>query len=213
MSTTNKLTAPAQVAAPVTYAEIVKSAQTLNVNDIVDVKLFDKMPMHLQAMVQSDLTKRITLRKQLVLGETFTEIDNLVDKFGKDIIRQIREIMAGVNMTTVYIKLTADTFGIVKQHDKPTSTRSVGTGTKSSKYTYYLNDNMITGGSSEVATALGIDVTTDQYKKANGWLKIAVQAKSQGAIITRTNADNDTVEQFAPEATTKEAHAVWFAKQ
>lgn len=213
MSTTNTLTAPTQVVAPVTYAEIVKSAQTLNVNDIVDVKLFDKMPMHLQTMVYNDLTKRITLRKQLVLGETFTEIDNLVDKFGKDIIRQIREIMTGVNMTTVYIKLTADTFGIVKQPDKPTSTRATGTGTKSSKYTYYVNDALIVGGSGDVATALGIDVATDQYKKANGWLKIAVQAKAQGATITRTNADNDTIEQFAPEATTKEAHAVWFTKQ
>ena len=213
MSTNNKLTAPAQVAAPVTYAESVKMAQTLNVNDVVDIKLFDKMPLHLQAMVQSDLTKRITLRKQLVLGETFTEIDNLVDKFGKDIIRQIREIMAGVNMTTVYIKLTADTFGIVKQLDKPASTRATGTTSKTSKYTYYVNDALIVGGSGDVAIALGIDVTTDQYKKANGWLKIAVQAKAQEAIITRTNADNDTIEQFAPEATTKEAHAVWFAKQ
>lgn len=213
MSTTNKLTAPAQVAAPVTYAEIVNSAQTLKLSDVCDVETFDKMPEHLKTLVMNDLIKRVMLRKQLVLGETYTEIDNLVDKFGKDIIRQIREIMAGVDMTTVYIKLTADTFGIVKQLDKPTSTRSAGTGTKPSKYTYYLNDNMIIGGSSDVAMALGIDVTTDQYKKSNAWLKIAVPAFREGVTITRTNADNDTIEQFAPEATKKEAHAVWFTKQ
>lgn len=213
MSTTNTLTAPTQVVAPVTYAEIVKSAQTLKLSDVCDVKTFDKMPEHLKTVIMADLVKRVSVRKQEALGQTLTAIDELMQQTAPDILTQIRALMSEHDITAVNVRITAETFGIVKQPDKPTSTRSTGTGTKSSKYTYYLNDNMITGGSSEVATALGIDVTTDQYKKANGWLKIAVQAKSQGAIITRTNADNDTIEQFAPEATTKEAHAVWFAKQ
>lgn len=213
MSTTNKLTAPAQVAAPVTYAEIVKSAQTLKLSDVCDVKTFDKMPEHLKQVIYTDLVKRVNIRKQEALGETLNFIDTAINKINPDILSAIRELMSANDITAVNVRITADTFGIVKQLDKPTSTRSTGTGAKSSKYTYYLNDNMITGGSSDVAIALGIDVTTDQYKKANGWLKIAVQAKAQGATITRTNADNDTIEQFAPEATTKEAHAVWFAKQ
>lgn len=213
MSTTNKLTAPTQVVAPVTYADVVKSAQTLKLSDVCDVKTFGKMPEHLQTVIMADLVKRVNVRKQEALGQTLTAIDELMQQTAPDIVTQIRALMSANDITAVNVRITADTFGIVKQLDKPTATRSVGAGTKSSKYTYYLNDNMITGGSSEVATALGIDVTTDQYKKANGWLKIAVQAKAQGAIITRTNADNDTIEQFAPEATTKEAHAVWFAKQ
>jgi hypothetical protein len=213
MSTTNTLTAPAQVAAPVTYAEIVKSAQTLNLSDVCDVKTFDKMPEHLKTVIMADLVKRVNVRKQEALGQTLNAIDTAINKINPDVLAAIRELMSANDITAVNVRITADTFGIVKQLDKPTSTRAIGTSSKTSKYTYYLNDNMITGGSSDVATALGIDVTTDQYKKANGWLKIAVQAKSQGATITRTNADNDTIEQFAPEATTKEAHAVWFAKQ
>ena len=213
MSTTNKLTAPTQVVAPVTYAEIVKSAQTLKLSDVCDVKTFDKMPEHLKQVIYADLVKRVNMRKQEALGQTLTAIDELMQQTAPDILTQIRALMSEHDITAVNVRITAETFGIVKQLDKPTATRSTGTGTKSSKYTYYLNDNMITGGSSDVATALGIDVATDQYKKANGWLKIAVQAKAQGATITRTNADNDTIEQFAPEATTKEAHAVWFAKQ
>ena len=213
MSNNNTLTAPTQVVAPVTYAEIVKSAQTLKLTDVCDVKTFDKLPQHLQAVIMADLVKRVNIRKQEALGEVLTSIDTLIQQTAPDIVTQIRALMSANDITAVNVRITADTFGIVKQLDKPTATRSVGAGTKSSKYTYYLNDNMITGGSSDVATALGIDVTTDQYKKANGWLKIAVQAKVQNAIITRTNAENDTIEQFAPEATTKEAHAVWFAKQ
>lgn len=213
MSTTTKLTAPAQVAAPVTYAEIVKSAQTLKLNDVMDTKTFEKMSDGIKALVMTDLVKRVNIRKQEALGETLNAIDTAINKINPDVLTAIRALMSANDITAVNVRITAETFGIVKQLDKPTSTRSTGTGTKSSKYTYYLNDNMITGGSSEVATALGIDVTTDQYKKANGWLKIAVQAKAQGATITRTNTDNDTIEQFAPEATTKEAHAVWFAKQ
>jgi hypothetical protein len=213
MSTTNTLTAPTQVVAPVTYADVVKSAQTLKLSDVCDVKTFDKMPEHLKTVIMADLVKRVNMRKQEALGETLTAIDTAINKINPDVLTAIRELMSANDITTVNVRITADTFGIVKQLDKPTSTRAVGTSSKTSKYTYYLNDNMITGGSSDVATALGIDVTTDQYKKANGWLKIAVQAKAQGATITRTNADNDTIEQFAPEATTKEAHAVWFAKQ
>lgn len=213
MSNNNTLTAPTQVVAPVTYADVVKSAQTLKLTDVCDVKTFDKLPQHLQAVIMADLVKRVNIRKQEALGEVLTSIDTLMHQTAPDILTQIRALMSANDITAVNVRITADTFGIVKQLDKPTATRSVGTGTKSSKYTYYLNDTLIVGGSSEVATALGIDVTTDQYKKANGWLKIAVQAKVQNAIITRTNAENDTIEQFAPEATTKEAHAVWFAKQ
>lgn len=213
MSNTNTLTAPTQVVAPVTYAEIVKSAQTLKLTDVCDVKTFDKLPQHLQAVIMADLVKRVNIRKQEALGEVLTSIDTLMHQTAPDILTQIRELMSANDITTVNVRITADSFGIVKQLDKPASIRSSGSGAKSSKYTYYLNDTLIVGGSSEVATALGIDVTTDQYRKANGWLKIAVQAKAQSAIITRTNAENDTVEQFAPEATTKEAHAVWFAKQ
>lgn len=213
MSTTNKLTAPAQVAAPVTYADVVKSAQTLKLSDVCDVKKFDKMPEHLKQVIYTDLVKRVNMRKQEALGQTLTAIDELMQQTAPDIVTQIRALMSEHDITAVNVRITADTFGIVKQLDKPTATRSTGTGSKSSKYTYYMNGNMITGGSGDVATALGIDVTTDQYKKSNGWLKIAVQAKAQDAIITRTNADNDTIEQFAPEATTKEAHAVWFTKQ
>lgn len=213
MSTTNTLTAPAQVAAPVTYAEIVKSAQTLNLSDVCDVKTFDKMPEHLKTVIMADLVKRVNVRKQEALGQTLNAIDTAINKINPDVLAAIRELMSANDITAVNVRITADTFGIVKQLDKPTSTRAIGTSSKTSKYTYYVNDALIVGGSSDVAIALGIDVTTDQYKKANGWLKIAVQAKAQGATITRTNADNDTVEQFAPEATTKEAHAVWFAKQ
>ena len=213
MSTTNTLTAPTQVVAPVTYADVVKSAQTLKLSDVCDVETFDKMPEHLKTVIMADLVKRVNVRKQEALGETLNAIDTAINKINHDVLAAIRELMSANDITAVNVRITAETFGIVKQLDKPTSTRSVGTGTKSSKYTYYLNDNMITGGSSEVATALGIDVTTDQYKKSNAWLKIAVPAFREGVTITRTNADNDTIEQFAPEATTKEAHAVWFAKQ
>lgn len=211
MSTTNKLTVPAQVAAPVTYAEIVKSAQTLKLNDVMDTKTFEKMSDGIKALVMTDLVKRVSIRKQEALGETLNAIDTAINKINPDVLTAIRALMSANDITAVNVRITSDTFGIVKQLDKPASTRA--TGTKSSKYTYYVNDALIVGGSGDVATALGIDVTTDQYKKANGWLKIAVQAKAQGATITRTNADNDTIEQFAPEATTKEAHAVWFAKQ
>ncbi len=213
MSTTNTLTAPTQVVAPVTYAEIVKSAQTLKLTDVCDVKMYDKMPQHLQTVIMADLVKRVNVRKQEALGETLNAIDTHMQQIAPDILTEIRVLMAENGITTVNIKLTADTFGIVKQLDKPTSTRAVGTGAKSSKYTYYLNDNMLTGGSSAVAIALGIDTETEQYKKANAWLKIAVQAKAKDATITRINAETDTVEIFAPEATTKEAHAVWYAKQ
>jgi len=213
MSTTNTLTAPAQVAAPVTYAEIVNSAQTLKLTDVCDVNMYDKLPQHLQTVIMADLVKRVNMRKQEALGEVLTSIDTLIQQTAPDILTQIRELMSTNDITTVNVRITADSFGIVKQLDKPASTRATGTTSRTSKYTYYVNDTLIVGGSSDVATALGIDVTTDQYRKANGWLKIAVQAKAQKAIITRTNAENDTVEQFAPEATTKEAHAVWFAKQ
>lgn len=214
MSTTNKLTAPAQVAAPVTYADVVKSAQTLKLSDVCDVKTFEKMPEHLKQVIYTDLVKRVNLRISDNLGSTLSEIQEEIEYLEtSDVIKRIRELMADIKLDTVNFTITAEKINIVKSLNKPASTRAVGTGTKSSKYTYYLNDNMIVGGSSDVATSLGIDVTTDQYKKANGWLKIAVQAKAQGATITRTNADNDTIEQFAPEATTKEAHAVWFAKQ
>ena len=213
MSNNNTLTAPTQVVAPVTYAEIVKSAQTLKLTDVCDVKMYDKMPQHLQTVIMADLVKRVNVRKQEALGEVLVSIDTLIQQTAPDILTQIRELMSANDITTVNMRITADSFGIVKQFDKPAAIRSTGTGTKTSKYTYYVNDTLIVGGSSEVAKALGIDVTTDQYRKANGWLKIAVQAKAQSAIITRTNAENDTVEQFAPEATTKEAHAVWFTKQ
>lgn len=213
MSNINTLTAPTQVVAPVTYAEIVKSAQTLKLTDVCDVKTFDKLPQHLQAVIMADLVKRVNIRKQEALGEVLTSIDTLMQQTAPDILTQIRALMSANDITAVNVRITADSFGIVKQLDKPASTRATGTGTKSSKYTYYVNDTLIVGGSSDVATALGIDVTTDQYKKANGWLKIAVQAKVQNAIITRTNVETNDVEQFAPEATTKEAHAVWFAKQ
>jgi len=213
MSNNNTLTAPAQVAAPVTYADVVKSAQTLKLTDVCDVNMYDKLPQHLQTVIMADLVKRVNVRKQEALGEVLTSIDTLIQQTAPDILTQIRELMSTNDITTVNVRITADSFGIVKQLDKPASTRTTGTTSRTSKYTYYVNDTLIVGGSSDVATALGIDVTTDQYKKANGWLKIAVQAKAQKAIITRTNAENDTVEQFAPEATTKEAHAVWFAKQ
>jgi len=213
MSNNNTLTAPAQVAAPVTYADVVKSAQTLKLTDVCDVNMYDKLPQHLQTVIMADLLKRVNVRKQEALGEVLTSIDTLIQQTAPDILTQIRELMSTNDITTVNVRITADSFGIVKQLDKPASTRTTGTTSRTSKYTYYVNDTLIVGGSSDVATALGIDVTTDQYKKANGWLKIAVQAKAQKAIITRTNAENDTVEQFAPEATTKEAHAVWFAKQ
>jgi hypothetical protein len=211
--TTTTTVAPAVAVAPTTYAEIVNSAQKLKLEGICDIKTFNKLPEALQPVIMAELVKRVTERKKEALGQTLTAINELIQQTAPDILTQIRSLMAEHDITAVNVRITAETFGIVKQLDKPTATRSVGTGTKSSKYTYYINDNMITGGSSAVATALGIDTETEQYKKANGWLKIAVQAKAQGATVTRTNADNDTVEQFAPEATTKEAHAVWFTKQ
>jgi len=210
MSNNNTLTAPAQVAAPVTYADIVNSAQTLKLTDVCDVNMYDKLPQHLQTVIMADLVKRVNVRKQEALGEVLTSIDTLIQQTAPDILTQIRELMSTNDITTVNVRITADSFGIVKQLDKPASTRTTGTTSRTSKYTYYVNDTLIVGGSSDVATALGIDVTTDQYKKANGWLKIAVQAKSKNAIITRTNVETNDVEQFAPEATTKEAHAVWF---
>lgn len=213
MSNTNTLTAPAQVAAPVTYAEIVKSAQTLKLTDVCDVKMYDKMPQHLQTVILADLVKRVNIRKQEALGKVLVSIDTLIQQTAPDILTQIRELMSTNDITTVNVRITADSFGIVKQLDKPASTRTTGTASRASKYTYYVNDTLIVGGSSEVATALGIDVTTDQYRKANGWLKIAVQAKAQNATITRTNVETNDVEQFAPQATTREAYAVWFAKQ
>lgn len=213
MSTTNTLTEPTQVVAPVTYAEIVKSAQALKLDGICDVELYDKLPPSVQALTYADLVKRINTRKQEALGETLNAIDTLIQQTASDVLTQARELMLANGITTVNIVLTADTFGIVKKLNQPASIRSAGTGTKSSKYTYYINDNMVTGGSSAVAEALGIDTTTDQYKKANAWLKIAVQAKAQNSTITRINAETDTTEVFAPEATTKEAHAVWFLKQ
>lgn len=213
MSNNNTLTAPTQVVAPVTYADVVKSAQTLKLTDVCDVNMYDKLPQHLQTVIMADLVKRVNVRKQEALGETLNHIDTLIQQTAPDILTQIRELMSTNDITAVNVRITADTFGIVKQLDKPASTRATGTTSRTSKYTYYVNDTLIVGGSSDVATALGIDVTTDQYKKANGWLKIAVQAKAQNATITRTNVETNDVEQFAPEATTKEAHAVWFAKQ
>ena len=213
MSTTNKLTAPAQVAAPVTYAEIVKSAQTLKLSDVCDVKTFDKMPEHLKQVIYTDLVKRVNIRKQEALGETLNAIDTAINKINPDVLTAIRALMSANDITAVNVRITSDTFGIVKQLDKPASTRATGTGTKSSKYTYYVNDALIVGGSGDVATALGIDVTTDQYKKSNAWLKIAIPAFRENVKITRTNVETNDIEQFAPEATKKEAHAVWFTKQ
>lgn len=211
--TTNNTGTPTQVVAVApTYADVVKSAQALNLADVCDVKTYEKLPSHLQTVIMTDLVKRVNARKQEVIGEALTSIDAELAKINTDILAVVREIMASNGMTAINIKLTQDSFGVVKQFDKPASTRSTGMGTKTSKFTYFVNDVMVTGGSSAVAEALGIDTTTDQYKKANGWLKIAVQAKAQSATITRTNAENDDVEIFAPEATTKEAHAVWFKK-
>lgn len=211
--TTNNTGTPTQVVAVApTYADVVKSAQTLNLADVCDVKTFDKLPEHLQTVIMTDLVKRVVARMQEVIGEALTSIDAELAKINTDVLTAIRVIMADNGMTAVNIKLTQDSFGVVKQFDKPASRRSTGTGTKTSKFTYFVNDVMVTGGSSAVAIALGIDTETDQYKKANGWLKIAAQAKAQGATITRTNAENDDTEMFAPEATTKEAHAVWFKK-
>lgn len=213
MSTTNILTEPTQVVAPVTYAEIVKAAQTLKLDGICDVELYDKLPPSVQTLTYDDLVKRLNKRKQEALGETLNAIDTLIQQTAPDVLIQARELMSENGITAVNIVLTADTFGIVKKLNQPASTRAVGTGTKSSKYTYYINDNMVTGGSSAVAESLGIDTTTDQYKKANAWLKIAVQAKAQNATITRINSETDEIEVFAPESTTKEAKAVWFTKQ
>lgn len=210
MSTTNKLTAPAQVAAPVTYAEIVKSAQTLKITDVCDGKTYDKLPEHLKSVIMAELVKRVNVRKQEVLGETLTHIDTAINKLNPEILSAIRELMSANGITTVNVRITAETFGIVKQLDKPTSTRMTGTASKTSKYTYYLNDTMITGGSSAVAEALGIDTTTKAYKDANAWLKIAVQIKAQNSKLHRINADNDIKEDFAEVATTKEGFAVWF---
>lgn len=214
MSTNNKLTAPTQVVAPVTYAEIVKSAQNLKLEDVCDVKTYDKMPEHLKQVIMADLVKRVNVRISDNLGSTLAEIQEEIEYLDTtEVVKRIRELMADIKLDSVNFTITAEKINVVRSLNKPASTRATGTGAKTSKYTYYVNDTLVVGGSGEVATVLGIDITTEQYKKANGWLKIAVQAKAQGATITRTNTDNDTIEQFAPEATTKEAHAVWFAKQ
>lgn len=210
MSNNNTLTAPTQVVAPVTYADVVKSAQTLKLTDVCDVKMYEKLPQHLQTVIMADLVKRVNMRKQEALGQTLTAIDELIQQTAPDILTQIRELMLTNDITAVNVRITADTFGIVKQLDKPASTRATGTGTKTSKYTYYVDDNMIVGGSGEVATALGIDITTKAYKDANAWLKIAVAVKAQGAKIHRINATTDAKECFAEVATTKEGFAVWY---
>lgn len=212
--TTNNTGTPTQVVAVApTYADVVKSAQALNLADVCDVKTYEKLPSHLQTVITTDLVKRVNARISENLGSTLSEIQEEIEYLNtNEVVIRIRELMKDIKLDTVNFTITADKINIVKSLNKPASTRATGTGAKASKYTYFVNDAMITGGSSAVAEALGIDTTTDQYKKANGWLKIAVQAKAQSATITRTNTDNDDTEIFAPEATTKEAHSVWFKK-
>lgn len=198
-----------------TYEQQVEVANRLKLDDITPVKQFKVLLPMVQALIEADLTKRITAKIAENVGTALNAVNERLQLLPADILADIRQIMKDNEMLSVNLTITPDTLAVVRSLKTPAATRTAGgnnTG-NGGKYTYSVNGEIVVGKSEAVAIKLGIDTDTDTYKNDNAWRQIASKAKESGAIITRTNVEKDgVVEEFAPVETIKTKAQVWFAQ-